>query len=118
VHRATGRAIGSCGLRAAGLPERCAELGLELVPGCRGQGYGVEAARLMLRFGFDALGLEEVRGVSAADNDAAAMLGRRLGFVAVAPGDVPSRAGDPARPREAPLTTWRLTRDAWARPVG
>lgn len=111
VDRATGRLIGSCGLRTAGMAAGCAEFGLELSPDWWGRGLAAESARAVLRFGFETLALEQVRGVSVTQNVRIVRLVRRLGFVEGA-----TRADDEwMRARGWTLTEWVLTKDVWAR---
>jgi RimJ/RimL family protein N-acetyltransferase len=71
--------IGSCGLRR--MPDAgIAEFGIELAPRCWGFGYATEAAQAMLSFGFDELGLREIRGVSVTENARVTTMASRLGF--------------------------------------
>jgi RimJ/RimL family protein N-acetyltransferase len=55
------RLIGTCGLRQAELPHRAADLGIAIgEPAFHGKGYGAEAMRLLLAYGFDTLGLHRI----------------------------------------------------------
>ncbi|HZE98613.1 MAG TPA: GNAT family protein [Planctomycetota bacterium] len=55
------RLIGTCGLRGSGLPNRSADLGILIgEPAAQGKGYGSEAIRLLLGYGFETLGLHRV----------------------------------------------------------
>jgi len=64
------RLIGNCGLHRAGLPHRSAELGIAIgEPAFHGKGYGAEAIRLLLAYGFDTVGLHRV-GLSVYANNA------------------------------------------------
>ncbi len=59
--RATGRAIGNCGLHEVDLPNRRTMVGIMIgEPDARGRGYGTEAMRLLLDYAFTALGLHNV----------------------------------------------------------
>ena len=115
-------AIGSGGLRQAGLPAGQAELGLELGPAHWGQGYATEAARALLAHGFTALDLETIRGVTVSANARVAALVRRLGFepaedvAAVPTGAMEEPAAVPAwlAARGWRQVTWRVTRAQWA----
>lgn len=69
---AGGRLIGSCGIRVNKRPRREADIGYELDPGYWGRGYPTEAARAMLTYGFDSLGLHRVWAECSADNTASA----------------------------------------------
>ena len=72
--------IGSAGLRQASAPPGVAEFGLELAPAHWGKGYATEAARALLGFGFNELGLEAVRGTTVSANTGVTKLVQRLGF--------------------------------------
>ncbi len=109
VERATGHLIGSAGLRTAGLPGGCAEFGLELAAPRWGRGLAAEASRALLRFGFEAQALTEVRGASITGNDRVARLVRQLGF-----SEAGQRPGDPwAAARGWTHTDWVLTPQAF-----
>ncbi len=55
------RLIGNCGLRVGELPHRSANLGIMLgVRELQGKGYGSEAMRLLLEYGFATLGLHRI----------------------------------------------------------
>ena len=56
------------------------ELGFWFHPAHWGRGYAAEAARAVLRFAFDRLGLEKLATTHAVDNDASGRLLRKLGF--------------------------------------
>ncbi|WP_307720048.1 GNAT family N-acetyltransferase [Paenibacillus koleovorans] len=58
VRRSDGRLIGGCGLHREGTA--AAELGYCLSRGVWGQGYAVEAAQALVRFGFAELGLHRI----------------------------------------------------------
>ena len=59
--RATWRPIGNTGLHAVGYRHRTAEIGILIGEAdCRGKGYGTETVRLLLDYGFTALGLHNV----------------------------------------------------------
>jgi RimJ/RimL family protein N-acetyltransferase len=58
---ADGKLIGTCGLHRAALPHRSAELGVMIGDRAeQGKGYGREAVRLVLAYGFETLGLHRV----------------------------------------------------------
>jgi RimJ/RimL family protein N-acetyltransferase len=113
-HRATGTLIGSAGLRATGMAVAEAEFGLELSPAWWGQGLATESSRVLLRFGFESLALQQVRGVSVTENERVGTLVRRLGFL----GRIrPARDGWMCT-RGWSLTEWTLTKDDWMRNAG
>lgn len=111
VHRATGRLIGSAGLRTAAMAPGCAEFGLELSPDWWGSGLATESSRLLLGFGFDTLALEQIRAVSVTENAQVARLVRRFGFVEGATFAGHENAW--MRARAWTFTEWVLTKDAW-----
>ena len=81
VLAAEGRLIGSCGLRRNPQDDRTADLGYELNPDYWGRGYATAAARAMVNFGFQELGLQRIAAWRLADNAAAAArVLARLGF--------------------------------------
>jgi RimJ/RimL family protein N-acetyltransferase len=59
---------------------RQGEIGFVLHPDHQGKGYASEAARAMLRLGFEQLDLHRVIGRCEARNDASARLMERLGM--------------------------------------
>jgi len=67
------RLIGSCGLHGASLPNRRAQLGILIGEReFQGKGYGPEAIRLLLDYGFATLGLHRV-GLDVYDNNVRGM---------------------------------------------
>ena len=80
VLAAEDRLIGSCGLRRNPQEDQAADLGYELNPDYWGQGYATAAARAMVNFGFQELGLQRIAAWCLADNAAAARVLARLGF--------------------------------------
>ncbi|WP_432105230.1 GNAT family N-acetyltransferase [Streptomyces sp. bgisy091] len=113
--RATGEFIGFAGLDEvdAGLPFTGVEIGWRLARPAWGHGYATEAARAVLAFGFDTLGLPEILAVTTATNHRSQAVMRRLGMTRYPDGDF----DDPAAP-EGPLRPNVLYRiAAGARPV-
>jgi RimJ/RimL family protein N-acetyltransferase len=85
--KSDGRLIGNCGIRlSAGWnvsPERPsheAEIGYELAPDEWGRGYATEAAREIVRFGFEELGLHRIAAWTVADNTASARVLETVGM--------------------------------------
>lgn len=76
----TGRLIGNCGIRVNDPAAREANIGYELDPDYWGRGYATEAARAVLVFGFDSLGLHRVWARCVADNAASAHVLEQLGL--------------------------------------
>jgi 8-oxo-dGTP diphosphatase len=79
VERETGLLLGCAGLRLA-KDRKSADLGYWLGRPAWGQGYGIEAARRLMEWGFAALPVERLTATVAADNDPSFALLRRIGF--------------------------------------
>jgi RimJ/RimL family protein N-acetyltransferase len=75
-----GRLIGTCGVRLERAAAQVGELGYELAPTFWGLGYATEAAREMVRFGFEELGLHRIWGDTVAANDASRRVMEKLGM--------------------------------------
>jgi RimJ/RimL family protein N-acetyltransferase len=80
--RATDAFVGQCGLQCLeGSPQASdVELAFAFHRRFWGRGYGMEAARAVLAFGFDIAGLQEVVAVAQEQNQASRCLLERLGF--------------------------------------
>ena len=112
--RATGAFLGFAGLT---VPVRqlpctpCVEIGWRLARAHWGQGYATEAAREVLRIGFEDIGLDEIVSFTAAVNARSWALMERLGMV---------RDDDFAYPTFEPShelsrhRLYRLTRPRWS----
>ncbi len=74
------RLIGNCGVRVNDPEQREGNIGYELAPDCWGHGYATEAARALLAFGFEALGLHRIWAECVADNIASARVLEKLGM--------------------------------------
>ena len=75
------RLIGTCGLHRVELPHRSAELGILIgVRDLQGKGHGAEAIRLLLDYGFGALGLHRVWLRVYASNDHGIRCYEKVGF--------------------------------------
>jgi len=78
---ADARHIGNCGLKGIAPRVRKAELWMYLGdPSCWGKGYGTEACRALLRFGFERLNLNRIHLYTPAYNQPAVSLYKKLGF--------------------------------------
>lgn len=66
--KSTGKLIGNCGIRLTAHGSHEANIGYELAPVHWRKGYGSEAAREMVRFGFEELKLQRVEAEIVADN--------------------------------------------------
>jgi RimJ/RimL family protein N-acetyltransferase len=109
---ADGKYIGDCGLMGLGNPHGTAELGILI--GDRaywGRGYGRDAVRLLLRYGFHYLGLRRIVLTTHAKNVRAIRCYLACGFV------------EEGRPRQAAwvegeyvdLVNMAILRDEWLR---
>jgi RimJ/RimL family protein N-acetyltransferase len=78
--RETGRTIGDVSLQWISAAHRQAEIGFVFHPDYHGKGYASEAAREMLRLGFEGVGFHRIEGRCDARNDASARLMERLGM--------------------------------------
>ena len=75
-----GRLIGNCGIRLAEAGARTGDLGYEISPEFWGHGYATEAARAMVGFGFEELGLHRVWGECVPENAASRRVMEKLGM--------------------------------------
>ena len=78
--RATSTVIGEVLLKHVSDTDRQGELGFALGREHQGRGYAEEAARELLRVGFEELGLHRVVAICIEENEASAGLLQRLGF--------------------------------------
>jgi RimJ/RimL family protein N-acetyltransferase len=79
--RATGRAIGNCGLHNVDYRNRRTDVGIMIgEPDARGRGYGTEAMRLLLDFAFTVLGMHSVMLLVYEYNYAARRSYEKAGF--------------------------------------
>lgn len=107
---------GIAGLMVPGFEVRFApavEIGWRFAPACWGKGYATEAARALLAFGFDRVGLEEVVSFTVPANRRSRRVMERIGMTHDAPGDFDHPnlpEGDPLRRH----VLYRLSRTDWA----
>jgi len=80
VLRENGRLIGSCGFVSQAPERRSAEIGYWLGKPYWGQGYAVEAARALVRFGFEQIGLDRVEAKCFLENRAGQRVIEKLGM--------------------------------------
>lgn len=80
IHRESGRMIGTCGFAGIDCPNSCAELGYVLNPDFRGQGLVVEAARCVMDFAFNTLGLHRIEARYMIENLASRRVMDKLGM--------------------------------------
>lgn len=77
----TGKLIGTGGIQHLEFnPENPLETGWRLLPSKWGQGFATEAARCMVEFAFEKLGVEILRAVCHQDNISSVKVMRRLGM--------------------------------------
>ncbi|MDZ7957270.1 MAG: GNAT family N-acetyltransferase [Aulosira sp. DedQUE10] len=102
--------IGCCGLRRENYSSEQAELGIELAPQFWGRyAYAIELAKALIDFGFQDLGLKEIRGISVSANLRVARLALGYGFVAIGTLHSPDWMCE----RGWSQTEWQLTRESW-----
>jgi RimJ/RimL family protein N-acetyltransferase len=76
------RLIGVCGLHGLGTASRCAIYGIIVgEPAFQGRGFGSEATRLMVRYGFEELNLNRIELGVMAGNERARRAYERAGFI-------------------------------------
>lgn len=100
--RGTGEFIGFAGLDPVddGMPFTGVEIGWRLARSAWGQGYATEAARAVLAYGFDTLGLPEILAVTTSTNHRSQAVMRRIGMIRDPADDFddPSAPDGPLRP--------------------
>jgi RimJ/RimL family protein N-acetyltransferase len=75
----SGTAVGICGLLHRD-SHQDVEIGFAMLPGFRGRGYTMEAARAVIELGLNALGLTRIVAIAAPSNLASAHILERLGM--------------------------------------
>ena len=80
VERSSGKMIGTCGFTRIDAVNHLGEIGYVLNPAFFGNGYATEAAREMIRFGKESLGLHRVEARFMKGNDASVRVMQRLGM--------------------------------------
>jgi RimJ/RimL family protein N-acetyltransferase len=80
VERASGEFAGHVTLYGASVKDRCATLAIIVGPPFQGRGVGRDALKLMLRYGFDELGLHRVELNVLGYNEPAIRAYRAVGF--------------------------------------
>ena len=78
--RDTGELIGGAGLRVHSVEHRNGDIGYILRRDCWGRGYATEAARLLLHFGFDRLGLHRIWARCDPENTASIRVLQKIGM--------------------------------------
>lgn len=80
VLKAENRVIGSCGIDIMNAEQREGEIGYRLHRAYWGQGYTPEAARRMLQYGFETMGLHRIYADCYAANRASARVMEKIGM--------------------------------------
>ena len=80
VEKESGRMIGTCGFASLDSENDRGELGYVLNPDYHGKGYGTEAARRVLQFGFDVLHLHRIEAKFMQENRASLHVMEKLGM--------------------------------------
>ncbi|GHH91569.1 GNAT family N-acetyltransferase [Streptomyces capillispiralis] len=81
VELAGGTLIGTATLWGIDTHNRCAHIGLGLLPSSRGQGYGTDVVAVLCHYGFVVRGLHRLQIETLADNSAMLRSAERNGFV-------------------------------------
>ncbi len=80
VLKSSGQLIGNCGIRRTSADAREADIGYELAPDHWGHGYATEAARAIVRFGFEELKVHRIWAWCIADNAASSHVLEKIGL--------------------------------------
>lgn len=78
--RSSGELVGDVALRWVSELHRCGEIGFAFHPDHQGRGYATEAARALLPFAFETLGLHRLIGRTEARNTGSARVLEKLGM--------------------------------------
>ncbi|WP_328929641.1 GNAT family N-acetyltransferase [Streptomyces sp. NBC_00190] len=76
-----GTLVGSAVLWGIDNHNRCAHIGLGLLPSCRGKGYGTDVVAALCHYGFVVRGLQRLQIETLSDNAAMLRSAERNGFV-------------------------------------
>ena len=80
VNKSDGKMIGTCGFTRIDAENQAGELGYVLNPEYHGRGIATEAAREVLRFGFETLGLHRIEARFMEGNEPSRRVMERLGM--------------------------------------
>jgi ribosomal-protein-alanine N-acetyltransferase len=80
VEREGGKMIGTCGFTRIDTVNNVGEIGYVLNPSYAGRGYATEAAREMMRYGFEELGLHRIEARYMKGNEASVRVMEKLGM--------------------------------------
>lgn len=116
--RATGEAIGYCGLMRTDhlepfIPAGTIEIGWRLVARHWGKGLVSEAARALLAHGFETLALDQIVSFAVHNNVRSTAVMERIGMHRVAGGDFDHPSVPDTHPHLKPHVLYRLTAAEW-----
>lgn len=80
IESESGKMIGTCGFASIDTVNNSAQIGYVLNPAYHRQGIAVEAAKEVMRFGFDTLGLHRIEARFMQGNDASRKVMEKLGM--------------------------------------
>jgi len=80
VLKSEGKLIGNCGIRKKEPKSQEADIGYELASDYWGKGYATEAARTLLKFGFEELKLHRIWSWCIAENIASVRVSEKIGM--------------------------------------
>ena len=80
IEKESGRMIGTCGFTSIDPVNNVGEIGYVLNPSYRGRGYATEAAREVIRFGAEVLGLHRIEARFMKGNEDSVRVMERLGM--------------------------------------
>jgi ribosomal-protein-alanine N-acetyltransferase len=80
IDRESRRMIGTCGFTRIDAVNNCAEIGYVLNPDFHGKGYGTEAVKRILEFGFCELSLNRIEARFMQENERSLKLMKRVGM--------------------------------------
>ena len=76
----SGRMIGTCGFASIDIENKCGEIGYVINPDFQHRGYAPEAARAVIKFGFDELSLHRIQCRFMQENEASFKVAKKLGM--------------------------------------
>jgi len=111
IERESERQIGGVSFRPQTRDDRRADIGFALAPDVHGRGYGTEAVRALVGYGFETRGAERIEAEVFAGNEASRRVLEKVGFEL----EGVKRAN--VRKRGALLDEWlfSMTRKSWGR---
>ena len=80
IERESRKMIGTCGFTKIDVPNNCAEIGYVLNPDFHRRGFGSEAVKRVMKFGFEELGLNRIEARFMQGNEASLALMKSVGM--------------------------------------